>query len=199
MSKKRGSDTVFVSERFMSIQGEGYWTGTPSWFIRLQGCSIGCSWCDTKHTWKKGVGQISVQELVEEIPALADRVVITGGEPFEQDISQLIEEIDLSGRSVQVETSGACETYGRCWLTVSPKAGRNVTKSAKNMADEFKQVISCVDDLHVLSEASSGRDDVWVYLQPKDNDAQLIKLCIEMCIKSGYRLSLQTHKMIGIQ
>lgn len=197
---------LFASERFMSIQGEGYWTGMPSWFIRLQGCSVGCSWCDTKHTWKSGVGQVSVDELVSEVPCNAAHVVVTGGEPYEQDISHLITRLGASGKFVQVETSGAYETYGRCWITVSPKAGRGVTESAQRMASEFKQVVSSEEDVRVLKDAWEGRSD-WLYmlqhglvsLQPMDNDADLTKLCIELCKSYGFRLSIQAHKMIGVR
>src|SRR4051812_570730 len=90
-----------VNEVFQTVQGEGTFTGTPALFIRLQGCPVGCPWCDTKHTWFMSGDRLSFEAMLEKI-ADADtyaevqerdlvdyvlhgtasrHVVITGGEP----------------------------------------------------------------------------------------------------------------------
>lgn len=123
-----------VNEVFYSVQGEGYWTGTPAVFIRLQGCKVGCRFCDTKHTWvaaeafqtdratilqdlprrSPGLGrswaEITIQELVNWVRLNSHPtaiVVVTGGEPLEQaETFELVTALRESGRQVQIETSG---------------------------------------------------------------------------------------------
>src|SRR5262249_57082920 len=76
---------VRVAEVFCSIQGEGVSLGLPSVFVRLQGCSVGCTWCDTKYSWdpKKGHA-LSLAALVDQVRiAGPENVVVTGGEPLE--------------------------------------------------------------------------------------------------------------------
>src|SRR6266849_11036912 len=76
---------VRVSEIFTSIQGEGPSVGTPSVFVRLQGCSVGCVWCDTKYSWDAGRGEeLALESLLRRVKdAGPQNVVVTGGEPLE--------------------------------------------------------------------------------------------------------------------
>lgn len=163
-----------VNEIFNSIQGEGRFTGTPSVFVRLQGCDVGCPWCDTKHTWDNGVAT-PLQEMVAKAAdsnavaelddgALASvvlarrerHVVLTGGEPCANDLANLCAELEAAGRRVQIETSG---TYPvRCsddaWVTVSPKINmpgrRALVTQAVLRADEIKMPIGKQDDVDRL-------------------------------------------------
>jgi 7-carboxy-7-deazaguanine synthase len=142
-----------VNEMFYSIQGEGAHTGKPSVFVRLQGCDVGCPWCDTKHTWNLDrEGEVSKvlmlkkedeaeswaymtpAEIIEAACALVGgplhwgrRIVITGGEPFDHHLTDLCEAILSANCNVQVETSGTSgipETLPHdVWLTLSPKIG----------------------------------------------------------------------------
>jgi 7-carboxy-7-deazaguanine synthase len=138
-----------VNEIFATIQGEGRWTGTPSIFIRMQGCPVGCGWCDTKQTWALDpedmvdtIGDASVGEdqhwasvqsaaLIAHVKKEAgDRIrhaVITGGEPLTIPRLDLIVDLLLKeGYTVQIETSGCFEgcmflqKLG-AWITLSPK------------------------------------------------------------------------------
>ena len=71
-----------VNESFISVQGEGFYTGTPCYFIRLQGCTLRCPWCDSKSTWDITGGMLmTFQEILEQIPEGIRHVVLTGGEP----------------------------------------------------------------------------------------------------------------------
>jgi len=74
-----------VAEVFHSIQGEGVTAGLPAVFVRLQGCTVGCSWCDTRYSWDPGAGRaVDLDGLLAEVVAFScPRVVITGGEPLE--------------------------------------------------------------------------------------------------------------------
>ncbi|MBI4240749.1 MAG: 7-carboxy-7-deazaguanine synthase QueE [Candidatus Rokubacteria bacterium] len=98
-----------VAECFFSIQGEGVTAGAPAVFVRLQGCSVGCQWCDTKYSWDPAGGrEVSLEALVEEASAYpCRRVVITGGEPLESLLFlPLVEALKARGFTIEVETSG---------------------------------------------------------------------------------------------
>ncbi|WP_139782833.1 4Fe-4S cluster-binding domain-containing protein, partial [Salmonella enterica] len=115
-----------INEMFQTLQGEGYFTGVPAIFIRLQGCPVGCAWCDTKHTWDKlSDREVSLFSILaktkesdkwgaassEDLLAVINRqgytarhVVITGGEPCIHDLMPLTDLLEKSGFSCQIET-----------------------------------------------------------------------------------------------
>ena len=98
-----------VAEVFASLQGEGVTAGLPSVFIRLQGCSVGCVWCDTKYSWDSEKGEErDLQALLGEVKAFGiENVVITGGEPLESSLFlPLVFALKADGHRVEVETSG---------------------------------------------------------------------------------------------
>jgi organic radical activating enzyme len=104
--------TVRIAEVFRSLQGEGPSLGTPSTFVRLQGCTVGCQWCDTRYSWPAGGGTAMTWGALREAvtAGLAQRVgnvVVTGGEPLEHpDFVRLVGMLKLLGVRVEVETSG---------------------------------------------------------------------------------------------
>src|SRR5215470_7068405 len=101
-----------IAETFYSIQGEGPTAGLPAIFVRLQGCSVGCTWCDTKYSWDAGAGrEVELGTLLDEVGAFpCRRVVITGGEPLESPLfAPLFTALGERGYAVEVETSGTKE------------------------------------------------------------------------------------------
>lgn len=104
--------TIRVAEVFRSLQGEGPSLGTPSTFVRLQGCTVGCTWCDTKYSWPSGGGTaMAWQALLDQVSAGREQhihnVVVTGGEPLEHpDLSRLVHALKHLDLRVEVETSG---------------------------------------------------------------------------------------------
>ena len=97
------------AECFFSIQGEGATAGVPAVFVRLQGCSVGCGWCDTKYSWDPAGGREQpLGALLDEVAAFpCRRVVITGGEPLESSIfAPLVGALKERHYTVEVETSG---------------------------------------------------------------------------------------------
>lgn len=201
LRKIEGSSNFEINEQFFSIQGEGHWAGTPAWFIRLQGCRVGCHWCDSKSTWPNQGNQFALADIVRGIPYDARHVVITGGEPFEQDIRRLQWALYQEGRQVQVETSGCYDVYGPDWITVSPKFFKPLSKQALRRANEIKQVVASADDIYRLQTDVLPHINqfVPVFLQPVSNGSRALKLCIDACKKHGYKLSIQTHKFLGIK
>ncbi|MBI3635941.1 MAG: 7-carboxy-7-deazaguanine synthase QueE [Candidatus Rokubacteria bacterium] len=98
-----------IAECFFSIQGEGVTAGLPAIFIRLQGCSVGCHWCDTKYSWDPAEGrEQTLEALLEEVATFpCSRVVVTGGEPLESPLfAPLVEVLKTRHYAVEVETSG---------------------------------------------------------------------------------------------
>ena len=215
-----------VNEIFPTIQGEACWTGMPATFIRLQGCPVGCSWCDTKHTWPEGTerkrinivqmldkvdpaptwAEMSPEQIVENVGYMQPRhFVITGGEPCAQDIWMLTAKLHTLG-SVQVETSGThrINVAPGTWVTVSPKVGMagglEVLPEALERADEIKMPVADqgdLDNLLTLLEGLKGKRSVW--LQPVSQGDEATKLCVEACLAHRWRLSIQTHKYAGVR
>lgn len=120
------SDTLPISETFVSIQGEGKLTGVPSWFCRLSGCNLRCTWCDTPYaSWEPEKTMRSIDELVDEAVASgAPHAVLTGGEPMMFDgLVELSQKLARRGMHITVETAGTLILPGLvCHLmSISPK------------------------------------------------------------------------------
>ncbi|WP_286266928.1 7-carboxy-7-deazaguanine synthase QueE [Thalassotalea atypica] len=223
------SITYKINELFETLQGEGSFTGQPSIFIRLQECPVGCSWCDTKHTWEvKPELKIEINDLLaqneetecwselnaEQIITLfkkqefnAKHVVITGGEPCMYDLKPLCQALELQGFSCQIETSGTFEikTTDNCWVTVSPKVnmkgGYPILASAMARANEIKHPVATEQHVDDLKAllAKFNVTDKQVYLQPISQKQRATELAIRTCIENDWRLSVQVHKYIGIE
>jgi 7-carboxy-7-deazaguanine synthase len=199
--------TIPIHETFQqTIQGEGYWAGTPVDFIRLAGCPVGCPWCDTGYA--EGGADLPRQarrldELIAELQS--PRVVISGGEPFiHRQLPELVEAVIASGRGVAIETSGAFwqDVSPVAWVTLSPKEHISprypVRPQMWQRANEVKIVISSGTELdfyrsHLIPETP-------IFLQPEwiDRDRTL-PLVLELLRQFPiYRLSLQLHKFIGV-
>lgn len=222
--------TLNINEMFETIQGEGAHTGIPSIFVRLQGCPVGCPWCDTKHTWeikedlivssKKIIEQTEESEtyflsndkelltLFEKEGYLAKHVVITGGEPCMYDLRGLTTLLHDNGFTTQIETSGTFEIFcdDRTYVTVSPKinmrGGFEVLTSALERANEIKHPIAMqkhIDELDALLANVSSLEGKQVCLQPISQQPRATELAVKTCIARNWRLSLQTHKYIGIE
>jgi 7-carboxy-7-deazaguanine synthase len=149
---------------------------------------------------------MSPEQIVENVGYMLPRhFVITGGEPCAQDIWLLTAKLLMLG-SVQVETSGThhINVAPGAWVTVSPKVdmagGLEVLQEALERANEIKMPVADQGDLDNLLNLLQGvKGNPVVWLQPVSQGEQATALCVEACLKHHWRLSIQTHKYVGVR
>lgn len=212
------NEMIRVNECFTSIQGEGHWTGTPCYFIRLQGCDVLCSFCDSMSTWNLNGGILmTFQEILNDVLYGIYHIVITGGEPtLHNNLLGLIETLYADGGYfIHLETSGNhYETLREIagsprmgWITISPKQ-LIPTTDVLLLADELKWVVQTEQDLWAV-------DKIWeemrrstqealplFYFQPVSCEKEATDLCVQHVIANAdrdYRLSIQVQKLIGVR
>jgi 7-carboxy-7-deazaguanine synthase len=188
-----------LSEIFYSIQGEGAWSGTPAVFVRLAGCNLACDFCDTDYSLKFFAGTADVVRMVRETGGGCPMVILTGGEPLAQsETLELIEALRRDERRVHIESNGTifAPLPDDVWLCVSPKERVDARMAAR--ANEAKLIVDGrVPEEHVALFPALGT----ISLQPEGNKASNIELALDYAKAhpSRFRLSLQTHKMIGVR
>ena len=193
-----------VMERFPTLQGEGAWTGHATWFIRLGGCDVGCSWCDVKDSWPaEAHPQVEVGQMMKEaLDSGLPRVVITGGEPCMYDLEPLTLALRSHGIATHLETSGAHPISGEWdWVTLSPKKFKACRDEWYAVADELKVVVVNRHDLTWAEEhAAKMRPESQLFLQPEwdKRDAVMERILSRIQDHPKWRLSIQTHKIIGL-
>ena len=205
-----------VKEIYYTLQGEGYHTGRPAVFIRFSGCNLWtghekdrsgaiCNWCDTDFVGTDGIngGKFSVEEIINIINSLwkgnvltEPYVVCTGGEPLLQMDDSLIKALHKAGFEIGLETNGTMiPPDGIDWICVSPKA--NADLILKN-GNELKVVYpQCGMNPRIHEKLKFDH----FYIQPmdgvdqKDNIKRSEKFVLD---HPQWKLSLQTHKIMGI-
>jgi 7-carboxy-7-deazaguanine synthase len=221
--------TYPVNDIYACVQGEGSQTGVAMILLRLHGCAVGCPWCDTKETWEflpqmaqpdlaSALGSneryvyLSPSEIVHYLQANLPGprwVLLTGGEPAQYELRPLVAELQSAGYKVAIETSGTELGHvnaGLDWVCVSPKmnmpGGKEVLPAALLVADEIKQVVGKQADIEQLDALLAGlplKLDVQLCLQPVSQSQKATDLCTAVVIARGWRLSIQTHKYIGVR
>ena len=193
-----------IMEAFYTIQGEGHYTGTPAYFIRLGGCDVGCVWCDVKDSWDASQWpEQSIEQIVAEAQSYKGKLaVITGGEPLMYDLTELTQKLDAANMQVNIETSGAHPLTGEWdWICFSPKKFMKPRSEFYHVADELKVVIYNKSDFAWAEEhAAKVNPDCLLYLQPEwDKSGKMLPEIIAY-VKDNPRwnISLQTHKYMQI-
>ncbi|MEY4431063.1 MAG: hypothetical protein RLZZ533_999 [Cyanobacteriota bacterium] len=208
------SPTLPVVETFHSLQGEGLHAGRSAFFIRLGGCSVGCSWCDTKHSWPADVHpQRSLEELQAEAQAAAAAgaafAVITGGEPLEHRLEPLCGALARAGLPLHLETSGVGPWSGHFhWISLSPKRHRPPGIDALRRCHELKVVVHTPDDLTfaeamaaaALERRGPAEPGPALLVQPGWDSPEGQRLAVAFVqARPHWRLSLQSHKWLGVR
>lgn len=219
--------TLLIHSLFYTIQGEGPYAGRPAVFLRLGGCNLQCPGCDTEYT--EGARKMGVGDICQEVECAHvapdgmgehPLLVITGGEPFRQNLSFLSRTFVAMGWKVQIETNGTLPPSDglpdSVAIVCSPKTG-SINKRLAARIDAYKYVaraadISPDDGLPFIALGHSVAGalarpaflNVPVYLQPMDEqDEQLnaanTKAVVESCLRHGHRLCLQMHKIVGVE
>ena len=154
--RNTGLVLLAINEEFVSIQGEGEFTGKIMYFVRVQGCTVGCHFCDTKHSWRPQDATTSEEDIIQRVKESGvDVVCITGGEPAEHDLLPLIKLCHKEGLLVHIESSGIgnvdqFETAD--WVTISPKDRFSDGVSCIKVMDELKCVVTCLEDARYYND-----------------------------------------------
>jgi 7-carboxy-7-deazaguanine synthase len=206
------SITVRVSELFLSLQGEGPSAGSPAHFVRLQGCDVGCRWCDTRYAWDAAGGRVlELAALWTEARALgpAPMLVVTGGEPLEcPELGALLDEALGRWDRVEVETSGLLPpplTHRRLAWNVSPKLPSVTPRAADTWAHTaawiaepnatFKLVVGddpdLEDALRLIERHRLPRERVMLMPEGLTDEALRPRALalVPACVRHGLRLS----------
>jgi 7-carboxy-7-deazaguanine synthase len=217
-----------VHSVFFTIQGEGPFSGHAAVFVRLAGCNLQCPGCDTEYTQNRYTA--TIDEIVAgindclagETKLLHPLVVITGGEPFRQNLSVLLQELVNIGFTVQIETNGTLpisrvhpEVMQAITIVCSPKTGK-INSGIYKYAECFKYVLDCdsidaTDGLPILAlghtaspKVARPRPGALIYVQPMDTgdavkNIRNVEAVKKTCMTYGYVMQLQMHKLIGVQ
>ena len=201
-----------ITEIFPSVQGEGLRQGEPTIFIRLTGCNLNCSFCDTKYAWKGGKPHSAARTL-EEIKKIrqgfqADWVCLTGGEPLLQDLTELAEGLKKEGFQIQVETNGILyRDLPVDWYSVSPKPENyDYRPEYREKAKEVKIIV--IKELNIEPIRRLRKEfpqEIPIVLQPQSNRKWSMSLGMKLfnqAAKKGLkniRLSCQLHKIYGLR
>jgi organic radical activating enzyme len=198
-------DRLPVMEEFCTLQGEGVFSGCPAYFIRLAGCDVGCVWCDVKESWNKDEHpMVSVEQLVQNVLASgAIRVIVTGGEPTMHNLEALTESLRSHHIKTHIETSGVHPLTGQWdWITFSPKKFKAPTEEIFQVCHEMKVIVFHPSDIQWAIELSKKTNaDCHLLLQPEweRQDESMPLIMSHLSQYPNWRLSLQTHKYIGVR
>lgn len=208
---------LYVQNIFSTIQGEGPNAGEPSVFIRLGGCNLACKFCDTEF---ENFTELATDDVIKQVKKLSlseigdkvrNLVVITGGEPFRQSIQYLCNQLIAAGFRVQIETNGTLyrEIAEEVEIVCSPKnSGKGYAKIREdllNRINALKFIISAQDKKYgSVVDVGQSKRNIPVYVQPMDEYDDLknrknLELTKKLVLENGYKISLQIHKIIGVE
>jgi 7-carboxy-7-deazaguanine synthase len=208
MKKNRSYDSegryLPLVEEFYSIQGEGYNTGKAAYFIRLGGCDVGCSWCDSRYSWNPDLHPlVSTEKILKNvIDSGTDSVVVTGGEPLMWNLDILCNSLIKTKIGTFLETSGAYPVSGKWdWICLSPKRNLPPATEICHLANELKIIVEDKSDF-IWAEKYRAlvSPDCRMYLQPEWSRFEKVIPEIVEYVKRFpiWNISLQVHKYMHI-
>lgn len=194
--------SLFINDLFWTIQGEGAHAGRRALFVRMPHCNLRCSWCDTTFDSHKKVS-------IEEFEAFATKetarfAVVTGGEPLMHRHTPLVvDALKRLGFEIACETNGTFSPpCAFDWITCSPKrdAEYAINDVLLPLVDEFKYVVDQGFDFSILARHDNAPPSTRLSLSPEfSNFTASVSAILEfVASKPRWRMSLQTHKWIGV-
>jgi 7-carboxy-7-deazaguanine synthase len=214
---KSDGEILQVQSIFATFQGEGPYTGWPAVFIRLGGCNLACRFCDTEF---ESFHPLSIDEIISKTNELSGKandntthklIVITGGEPFRQPIEQLCDRLIKNSYKIQIETNGTLfrNVSKDVDIICSPKntgtGYHMIREDLLERVNAFKFIVSAHDSLYSnVGNVGQANYNIPVYVQPMDEQDEQknrknMALAIKIAADNGYRISLQTHKILEIE
>ena len=192
-----------IVEIFHSVQGEGFYTGVPHIFVRFGNCNLRCEWCDTDFLT---YDEMTLSDIVEKILSFdCKRVIFTGGEPTMQDLATIGSILKDNDIHLSIETNGTIPVDPIIdWICVSPKDQMYPNSVIRQRIGNELKVVYCGQDLSMYDELKSGFDHHYIQPLYMENDSvesigksfQIVEDLVK--ISPGWRLSLQTHKWMGV-
>ncbi len=189
---------------FYTIQGEGFHTGKPAYFIRIGGCDIGCRWCDSKISWNADTHKlIGIEEIANKAAETsAKAVVVTGGEPSSYNLQPLTKELKKHNIQRFIETSGAYKLTGDWdWVCFSPKIQKPPYEYNFQIANELKVIIYNDEDFEWAEKmAAKVNKNCLLFLQPEWSRRNKNTPKIVEYVKKNpqWNVSIQAHKFMKI-
>mgnify|MGYP003634903109 CR=1 FL=1 len=186
------SASLPISETFVSIQGEGKLTGVPSWFCRVSGCNLRCTWCDTPYaSWSPEKTTRTIDELVEEAVASGvGHAVLTGGEPMMfAEVAELSSRLSNAGMHITVETAGTLVLPGLVCnlMSLSPKLANSTptddprdasgawAKRHEERRLDFGAINELIEDIVLCALVDLDAGEVaWLYIRAADSGALVL-------------------------
>ena len=192
-----------IVEIFHSVQGEGFHAGIPHVFVRFGNCNLRCEWCDTDFLT---YDDRTLDSIVEEVLSYdCDRVIFTGGEPAMQDLATIGSILKEHGIKLSIETNGTIPVDPVIdWICVSPKDQLYPNSIIKQRTGDELKVVYCGQRLEMYDDLKEGFTHH--FIQPCYIDTDSVEKngksfqVVENLVKQspGWRLSLQTHKWMGV-
>jgi len=186
-----------------SVQGQAFHAGGPHVFIRFGNCNLRCEWCDTDFLTFE---EMQLKEIVNEVLQYnCKRVIFTGGEPCLQDLDTIGRELKKHDINLSVETNGTIPVPEIIdWICVSPKDQVYPNVAIKQRNGNELKVVYCGQDLSMYDDLKQGFEHHFIQPCYMENDTIEQNgrsfAVVEKIVKDnpGWRLSLQTHKWMGV-
>ena len=192
-----------IVEIFHSVQGEAFHAGIPHVFVRFGNCNLRCEWCDTDFLTYE---EMELDDIVSKVVSFnCDRVIFTGGEPCMQDLETIGAALKKLDINLSVETNGTIVVPDIIdWICVSPKDQLYPNVSIKQRTGDELKVVYCGQDLSMYDDLKQGFEHH--FIQPCYMESDSVEqngrnfAVVENLVKNtpGWRLSLQTHKWMGV-
>ena len=193
-----------LMEEFYTVQGEGFHSGKPAYFVRIGGCDVGCYWCDVKESWNAKLHPLtSADQIIKNaIACPAKAIVVTGGEPLMYPLDYFSKGLRAAGLQTYLETSGSHPLSGEWdWICLSPKKKSPPKGQIYPLADELKVIVFDESDFEWAEQnAELVSEKCYISLQPEwSRMDKVIPLIVNYVLEHPrWNISLQSHKFMHI-